>query len=114
MTIAVDMGRKAAKTNKESKKFIWCGLTFANRLDSKHLTLEKDNFGKQLVDNNNPNPYLIHNDKKNYSPWNARFFKIELLLEISNNVVCATCKGSDQPVHMRSLIRAVASCLNIL
>ena len=26
--------------------------------------------------------------------------------EISNNVVCATSKGSDQPAHTRSLIRA--------
>ena len=38
--------------------------------------------------------------------------------EISNNVVCATCKTSDQPVHMpahmRSLIRDFACCLNIL
>ena len=34
--------------------------------------------------------------------------------EISNNVVCATSKGSDQPAHMRSLIRAFASCFNIL
>ena len=34
--------------------------------------------------------------------------------EISNNVVCATSKGSDQPVHMRSLNRAFASRLNIL
>ena len=33
--------------------------------------------------------------------------------EISNNVVCATSKGSDQPAHMRSLIRAFASHLNI-
>ena len=32
----------------------------------------------------------------------------------SNNVVCATSKGSDQPVHTRSLIRAFASRLNIL
>ena len=29
--------------------------------------------------------------------------------EISNNVVCATSKGSDQPAHMCSLIRAFAS-----
>ena len=29
--------------------------------------------------------------------------------EISNNVVCATSKGSDQPAHTRSLIRAFAS-----
>ena len=34
--------------------------------------------------------------------------------EISNNVVCATCKASDQPAHMHSLIRAFASHLNIL
>ena len=32
--------------------------------------------------------------------------------EISNNVVCATSKGSDQPAHVRSLIRAYASHLN--
>ena len=34
--------------------------------------------------------------------------------EISNNVVCATSKGSDQPAHTRSLIRAFANRLNIL
>ena len=34
--------------------------------------------------------------------------------EISNNVVCATGKASDQPAHMRSLIRAFASRLHIL
>ena len=33
---------------------------------------------------------------------------------ISNNVVCATSKGSDQPAHTRSLIRAFASRLKIL
>ena len=45
----------------------------------------------------------------------------ELLLfeprqEISNNnvILCATSKASDQPAHTRSLIRAFASCLNIL
>ena len=34
--------------------------------------------------------------------------------EISNNVVCATSKGSDQPAHKRRLIRAFAGRLNIL
>ena len=34
--------------------------------------------------------------------------------DISNNVVCTTSKGSDQPTHTRSLIRAFASRLNIL
>ena len=34
--------------------------------------------------------------------------------EISNNMVSATSKGSDQRAHTRRLIRAFASCLNIL
>ena len=34
--------------------------------------------------------------------------------EISNNVVCATSKGSDQPGDTPSLIRAFASRLNFL
>ena len=34
--------------------------------------------------------------------------------EISNNVVCATSKASDQPAHTRSLIRAFACRLTIL
>ena len=34
--------------------------------------------------------------------------------EISNNVVCATSKASDQPAHTRSLIRALASRLSNL
>ena len=38
----------------------------------------------------------------------------EPLHEISNNVVCATSRASDQPAHTRSLIRAFASHLNIL
>ena len=33
--------------------------------------------------------------------------------EISNNVVCATSKASDQPAHMRSLIRGFAGRLSI-
>ena len=39
-----------------------------------------------------------------FEPWH----------EISNNVVCATSKGSDQPAHTCRLIRAFASRLNIL
>ena len=38
----------------------------------------------------------------------------ELWHEISNNVVCATSKSSDQPAHTRGLIRACASSLHIL
>ena len=60
--------------------------------------------------------------------WNTQFILIlfymlnilsryiyiyELRREISNNVVCATIKGSDQPAHIRNMIRAFARCLNI-
>ena len=53
--------------------------------------------------------------------WNKGFVRkaratqiIEPVHEISNNVVCATSKASDQPAHTRSLIRAFASRLNIV
>ena len=39
---------------------------------------------------------------------------IEPRHETPNNVVCATSKASDQPTHIRSMIRAFASRLNIL
>ena len=42
------------------------------------------------------------------------FSSFEPRQEISNKVVCAISKGSDQPVHTRSLIRAFISRLNIL
>ena len=54
------------------------------------------------VDPNQTAPYMACLDT--YEPWH----------EISNNVVCATSKASDQPVHMRSLIRAFDCRLNIL
>ena len=40
--------------------------------------------------------------------------RYEPVHEISNNLVCATNKASDQPAHTRSLIRAFASRLSIL
>ena len=40
--------------------------------------------------------------------------KYEPVHEISNNVVCATSKASDQPAHTRSLIRASAGRLSTL
>ena len=54
----------------------------------------------------------------NFPSWQMQcFFLIspyELQHEISNNVLFATKKASDQPAHMRSLIRAFASRLNSL
>ena len=49
-------------------------------------------------------------------PFSTFYLKInnEPVHEISNNVVGATSKASDQPAHMRSLIRAFTSRLSIL
>ena len=44
---------------------------------------------------------------------NKKWIIIEQRHEISNKVV-STSKASDQPMYMRSLIRAFACCLNIL
>ena len=35
-------------------------------------------------------------------------------IEISNNVVCATSKSSDQPAHTRSLIREYSMTVKLL
>ena len=40
--------------------------------------------------------------------------KFEPVHAITNNVVCATSKASDQPAHTHSLIRAFASRLSML
>ena len=44
----------------------------------------------------------------------SKFVLEESVHEISNNVVCATSKASDQPAHTRSLIRAFPSRLSII
>ena len=52
---------------------------------------------------------------KKYNYWAAaRLIKSKPRHEISNNVVCATSKASDQPAHTRRLIRAFASRLGML
>ena len=58
----------------------------------------------------------IYDNWKKYPlpPWSQQQTRIEPVHEISNNVVCATSKASDQPAHTRSLIRAFASRLSIL
>ena len=62
------------------------------------------------------NPEFTHNaeSQSKDSELNILQKKIEPVLEISNNVACATRKASDQPAYARSLIRAFASRLSIL
>ena len=63
----------------------------------------------------NPNLYTIPNIEKICVSFAVQYISLnEPLHEISNNVVCATSRASDQPAHTRSLIRAFASRLNIL
>ena len=64
-----------------------------------------------------PHPLLPHNlycILDTISTHACTISKYEPPHEISNNVVCATSKASDQPAHMRSLIRAFASRFPIL
>ena len=61
--------------------------------------------------------YLV--SAKTADPVNSQLFLTDPRIfeprnEISNNRVCATSKGSDQPAHRRSLIRAFVCRLNIL
>ena len=53
-----------------------------------------------------------------YSAFKCQIKLVNIIIEprheISNNVVCATSKASDQPAHSRSLIRTFASRSNIL
>ena len=58
----------------------------------------------------------IHFQNWEALPFNRKLYvtlKFESRHEISNNMVCATSNGSDQPAHRRSLIRAFASRLNM-
>ena len=67
-------------------------------------------------------PLLVYRDKNEPGFVIRESAVIMMLLEeitetcheISNNVVCATSKGSDQTAHTRSLIRALTSRLNFL
>ena len=54
------------------------------------------------------NYVLIYSRNAFFAPINGPQY------EISNNVVCASTKGLDQPAHMCSLIRAFASRLKTI
>ena len=71
------------------ESFFFCNHGFVN----------KDGWGNSRWGNS-----TLSDNGKTYEPRH----------EISNNVVCATSKASDQPAQSRSLIRAFASRLNII
>ena len=79
-----------------------------NKLPEQTLNSPTLNIFKNRLNSNLSTPRGYYNTGK-------RFGQIyEPRHEISNDVVCATSKVSDQPAHTRSLIRAFARCLNIL
>ena len=92
-----------------TKHWSWSG---SNLFDTLIVFLkeffEKVNFGKsqQTTANSMENYPVCVEVRENLvnEPWH----------EISNNVVCATSKASDQPAHMRSLIWGFACLLNII
>ena len=57
-------------------------------------------------------PLILLYSSGDYLP--LRFLSYEPVHGISDSVVCANSKASDQPTHTRSLIRAFACRLNIL
>ena len=59
-------------------------------------------------------PYMDYKASDYSEDFQGEGIIIEPVHEISNNVICATSKASDQPAHTRSLIRAFASRLSIL
>ena len=60
-------------------------------------------------------PVKFHTNKSGLILRIVKFKHItEIQHEVSINVVCVASKASYQPAHMRSLIRAFASRLNIL
>ena len=59
-------------------------------------------------------PFMFYNHLTEQERTGGLILISEARQELSINVVRATSKASDQPAHMRSLIRAFASRLNIL
>ena len=59
-------------------------------------------------------PTRLINSIKHEHSCKILYKRFEPVHEISNIMVCATSKASDQPAHTQSLIRAFASCLIIL
>ena len=81
-------------------------------MPSIHFNMNKKN-GPYNNTNNNKKPVVIFILCKQ-KVANGYVQIIEPWHEISNNVLCATNRGLDQPAHMRRLIRAFAGGLNIL
>ena len=82
-------------------------LMHVDAKSTKHSCAHSNNFNHlQIIVNINSKTIVLHTIKK--------IMYNEPQHGVSNNVVCVTSKGSDQPAHTRSLIRAFAGRLNTL
>ena len=80
-----------------------------------HKNLLVAYFGMHTVSNSNVEGFSKKNTLGHCRAESKRKGSIiEPVHEISNNLVCATSKSSDQHAHTRSLIRAFASRLSFL
>ena len=110
-----------ALTNTESLVTQVCTMTYGSTTPrattSTRITLTKSTSERYSPRMYHEQSYVITLKVKctNEGPFlRYRYDALEPRHGISNNVVCATSKGSDQPAHMRSLIRAFASRMNVL
>ena len=96
---------------KMAAQFFWIALSFPN-IDDPNAFFPK--FNRPLASNSKRLEKSLNCTSSLLSVYLSSKIIIKPWHGISNNVVCATSKASDQPAHTRSLIRAFASRLNIL
>ena len=86
-----------------------------DQFDKKIKKLQQQNHCLRMINRYYTTIQLAESDSVQNQPVLKQVpVRYEPVHEISNNVVCATSKASDQPAHTCSLIRAFASRLNIL
>ena len=81
---------------------------------SKHTSTTLSSRAYVLLGDCHVTCWVLSRSAKYFHTEKSSKVTIEPVLGISNNVLCATSKASDQPAHTRSLIRAFASRLSIL
>ena len=95
--------------------FLQIGLHESQKEVTRAIWL-KDN-RQPILSNENIQEYRFWDHFKSFSSRSNNrnpLERYEPVHEISNNVICATSKASNQPAQTRSLIRAFASRLSIL
>ena len=91
-----------------------CNISMKQKMCRLHNSIKNDRIAwLRTLKHNYLKTYWKLSESKTFNNYLC-YILIEPVHEISNNVVCATSKASEQPAHTRSLIRAFACSLNIL